>query len=531
MHLKTGPDMESERDLSRYLLLFQLEYVLDQSPLQLTEKANRIGFTWTDSLKNVRLRLMNKKRDYLFTTQNWNGSIEYGRYIDQWLNLYNYGRFLLSRGEEVQTVTRTLADGSQVAEQVKVGVYKFDGGSRILLFPSAPWAIQTFEGDVGWDEADFHDAQEQMWAAIATRLQWGFNASAWSACNHANTWWQLVLCKNAKEPGSGWKYRKITIHDAIADGIVERINAKSGRNLTREEFLEDCRRRAVTPEIFAARFECNPSSSANSLTDWATIEKASRMPIVRAHMDSVLVRQLFGHAADAPNDAAVAARMQKMQAWLEDIFGGLAKTPELYRLGYDVAASDAGDLGSFWLSAKKGTRYEQRALLTTQTEDWHFHNAAMNYFMERFPAILGAGDKTGLGRETTWKAAQKFSGRFAAVAFTAESKSEMGVRLMSLFASAEMLIARREVDGTNADIGMDFFSLQRSTSNGRVVFTATQNPLNKASHCDIAWSAALAASAQAMLDKPQDQAPVGVSRIKRLVRGGLGMFRRKGGAW
>ena len=527
MHIQTGPNLENDADVSQYLLPFQADYVFDESPLQLTEKANRIGFTWTDALRAVRGRFQHAKRDYLFTTQNWNGSIEYGRYIDQWLNLYNYGKYLISKSEQSETVPRQLDDGTKVAEQVKVGVYKFDNGSRILLFPSAPWAIQTFEGDVGWDEADFHDQQEQMWAAIATRLQWGFNASAWSACNHANTWWQMVLCKNAREPGSGWKYRKITIHDAINDGIVERINAKSGRNMTREEFLADCRRRAVTPEIFAARFECNPSNSANALTDWATIEGASRMPILRAHMDAETARRLFGLASDHPTDAAIANRTRSMKAWLEDQFGTLAANNEPMRLGYDVAASDRGDLGSFWLSAKKGTRYEQRALLTTQTEDWHFHNAAMSFFMERFPATLGAGDKTGLGRETTWKAEQKYKGRFAAVPFTAESKSEMGVRLMSLFSSGEMLIAKREVDGTNADVGMDFFSLQRSTSNGRVTFTATANPLNKASHCDMAWSAALAASAEAMLDKPQEQAPVGVSRVRRMGRGVLGMFRRK----
>jgi hypothetical protein len=43
----------------------------------------------------------------------------------------------------------------------------------------------------------------------------------------------------------------------------------------------------------------------------------------------------------------------------------------------------------------------------------------------------------------------------------------------------------------------------------------------------MAWSAALAASAEAMLDKPQEQAPVGVSRVRRMGRGVLGMFRRK----
>lgn len=500
MHIKTKPDMESERDLSRYLCPFQVEAVECQARYQYTEKANRIGFTWLDALRNVRRRIAQPGRDYLFTTQNWMGAVEYGRYLDQWINIFGLGLAVISRGEEIMSFERIQPDGSKVAVQEKVGVYHFAGGSRIILFSSSPWGLQTFEGDVGWDEAAFHDHQEQMWAAISTRLQWGFDVSVWSAHNGVGSWFNQVLGKLAKAPESGWHCRKITIYDAIEDGLVEKINEKTGGTMTREQFLADCRRRALTPAIFAERFECAPSEAGSNIVPWSIIEKASTQKIERLHIGTDEVRQRFGFASDCGTDEAIKARMQKMRAFLRERFAPLFIKPEHFRLGYDVAASGEGDLGSFWLSAKVGGRLQQRALLTTQTEDWHFHEAAMGFFMEDLPAVKGCGDGTGLGREITWKAGAKYSGRFEAVRFSRDSKATMGARLMNQLTGGEFEIAAAGEGQKDADVGMDIFSLQKHARDGGLLFLATQNPLNAASHCDMAWSAALAAHADATIE-------------------------------
>jgi phage FluMu gp28-like protein len=498
MHLETSPNPENDAHLSRYLCPFQVEGVRCRDRYQVTEKANRIGWTWIDALRNILLRLEHKKRDYLFTTQNWNGALEYGRYLEQWLGLFDYGRFLVSRGEEEMTFWRTAADGSQVATQEKVGTYTFDGGSRIILFPSSPWGLQTFEGDVGWDEAAFHAQQKEMWAAIATRLQWGFGVCVWSAHNGVGSWFNQVLLKLAKAPNSGWKTRKVTIYDAIADGLVEKINARSGGSMTREEFLADCKRRALTPEIFAERFECAPSDSGSNIVPWSIMEAAARVSsIVRHHFSQAEVSERFGHAASASTRAAVEARKAKIRAFVRECFGPLFASPAHYRLGYDVAASGEGDLGSFWLAAKEEQRLAQRGLLTTQHEDWHWHEAALDALME-LPGVLGCGDKTGLGRQISWTAEQRFPGRFEGVPFTRETKATMGARLMQLLQGGEFLVAAQGEGQVFADVAMDIFGLQKAASGG-LTFTATKNPLNAASHGDIAWSAALAAHADATL--------------------------------
>lgn len=482
--IKSGPDVDSAKSVSRYFLRYQQDAIECADRMQVTEKANRIGFTYMDAFLNVRKRLHHKRRDYLFTTQNWAGAVEYSRYLDHFISIFNLSKSLISRTEETVNVT----DDKGVARQEKIGTYNFDTGSRIVLFSSNPWSIQTFEGDVGWDETAFHDAQEKMYTALITRITWGYDLAAWSAHNGMGSWFNQVLLKLAKAQGSGWTHRKITIYDAIADGLVEKINERGGKQMTREEFLADCRKRALTPAIFAERFECNPADAGSSIVPWGIIEKSRNVPqIIRHHMSDAEVKTLFGLSTDSGP-----RRLALMQDWLLKQFGALKHGKEKIRFGFDVAASGQGDLGSFWLDAKVGGRLEQRALLTTQTEDWNFLTAALNWFMEELPDARGAGDKTGLGRQICWQAEQAFPGRFVGVPFTAPGKSALGTRLMNQLTAGE-----RGLPVGEADVAMDLFSLQKSVRSGQVAFDAVQNPLNAASHCDMAWSAALSGEADA----------------------------------
>lgn len=481
MHLVTSPSIESETDLSRYLLNFQVEGVLSQAILEYTRKCNRCGWSWTMALKAVRSRIMQTvKRDSLFTTQNMEGAMEYGLYLRLWIDVYDLSRFLILNGHEEQvTVMKDDGKGGKVAVQERRTTWKFDNGSRIILFSSNPHSLQTFEGDVDWDEAEFHEQQDEMHTALSTRLMWGFKYHAWSACNGVDTWVNQVLWPQATAPNSGWKVRTITIYDAIQAGIVERINAKSGQHMSREDFISLCRRRVITEEAFAQRFECLPSGSKGAIIDLKVIQSRAVRKITRHHITQNEVAASFG-----PADEDLKGRVKAMGEWMAERFGETFRHPAHYRLGFDVAASGQGDLGSFWVDVKDGNRYLQVALLTTRTEDWHFLETALDWFMDR-PGMMGAGDGTGIGRNITWKAAAKYSGRFVGVQFTETSKSRMGLRLMMQLQNGNRLISGGDAD---ADITMDIYGLQKQTRNNVITFKPTKNTLNPASHGDMAVS-------------------------------------------
>lgn len=525
MHIVTSPDIERAEQASRYFCDYQLEGIECGARYQYTEKANRIGWTFLDAFKNVRLRLMHKKRDYLFTTQNWAGAVEYGRYLDHFIGIYNLGRHLISRDEKEVTVQYEDEAGKTVARQEKIGTYHFDTGSRIILFSSNPWSIQTFEGDVGWDEAAFHESQERMYAALSTRITWGYDISVWSAHNGMGSWFNQVLGKLARAPGSGWHCRKVTIYDAVRDGLVRKINERAGTRMTDEEFLADCRKRALTPAIFAERFECNPSDAGSSIVPWSVIERARDVDdIVRHHLGDDAVKSAFGLATQS-----VELRVRRMNDWMLERFGPLLARKEKFRIGFDVAASGQGDLASIWVDGKTPRGLEHRGLLTTQTEDWDFLTAALMWFMNHLPDCRGRGDSTGLGRQITWTAEQRTGGRFEGVPFNRTTKSAMGSRLMNQLSTGECRLAKGE-----DDVAMDIFSLQKSVQGGLLLFEAVQNPLNSASHCDMAWSKALAAEADAdgggycppphPLPKPSEEGWMGSARrgLARRFRGLVG---------
>ena len=503
MHLKTAPDVESELDLSRYLLPCQVEGVLNDARYQYTEKANRIGWTWTMALKDIRKRLMSPGRDCLFTTQNWNGAIEFGRYIKQWLAVYDLGRFCIVNGSEEYITVHKDVDGSgkKVAVQEKVGIWKFDGGGRMILFSSSPEGIQTFEGDVRWDEAEFHERQEEMSVALGTRIQFGYDLHYWSACNGMDTWINQVLLRQVKAKDSGWHFRRITIYDVIDQGIVEKINARAGTNMTRAEFLEDCRRRVITPAAFAERFECERTTSGSAIVAWQVLETAATETITRAHLDDQEIKDLFGPAdEDAPR------RVVEMTKWMQEHFGEVLKNPAHYRLGFDVAASGKGDLASYWIDKKEGGIYRQTCLLTTRTEDWHFLQSALHWFMDR-PGMRGAGDSTGLGKQITWTASKAFSGRFIGVPFSETSKSRMGTRMMTQLQSGERRITKN-VEGRR-DVVMDVYCVQKKQEGNQIAFKSTANSLNAASHGDMAWSAMLTPE----IDCAAEETPVTITLI------------------
>ena len=68
----------------------------------------------------------------------------------------------------------------------------------------------------------------------------------------------------------------------------------------------------------------------------------------------------------------------------------------------------------------------------------------------------------------------------------------MGHALMNQLAMAEKVFPTGE-----DDIAQDFFSMRKTFSGGRWIFSEGRNNLNPASHCDIAWAGALATRADA----------------------------------
>jgi phage FluMu gp28-like protein len=478
-------DLEDDGKLSKYFLRHQLTWILDDARMQLAEKSVRIGWTYADAFKNVRKRILNRKRNYLFQTKDQQSSIEYLKTCGQHAEIFNLTRSIVSRGEDSVRVQSKREGGESFTEDVKFGYINFDNGSRIIAFSSNPYAMAVFEGDVGLDEFAKHQAAEKLWETAQGRITWGYDLGVWSAHDGTDTLF-YQFAQEARAGKGGWSHYRVTMEDAVEMGLVEKINETRGTNYTREEFLADCRTRARLEEIYQQAYMCNPRGSTSAIVPWASIRNCLRdYGIERVHLEAGQITEAFG--AFSPGNAY--AREQRIAAFLDSVFARAFNEPARYRLGFDVAASGQGDLAAIYIDRKLAPALQLAALFTCRTDDWNFLKTVLWYFHRRLPALQSAGDETGLGRQICWETAQQFPGVFTPVNFASE-KHDMGFSLMNQLATAEKIFPRGE-----PDIAQDFFGLRKIYAGKRWTFTESRNLLNAASHCDIAWGGALSGRA------------------------------------
>lgn len=474
-----------DKKLSRYFLPHQMVWIRDEARMRFAEKSVRIGWTYADAFKNVRKRLLNKNRDYLFATKDQASAVEYLQTCETFAKIFNFAKSIVSRGMDSVKIPAKDDKGNSFIEEVKFGFIKFDNGSRILAFSSNPYAMAVFGGDVGLDEFAKHQNAEKLWETAQGRITWGYDLGIWSAHDGTDTLF-YQFAQEARAGKGGWSYYRVTMEDAVELGLVEKINQVMGTTFTREAFIQDCKNRARLPEIYEQAYNCNPTGSTSAIVPWAQIENCRQdYAIERLHLEANQVAELFG----VFRPESQTAREVKIAQFIRAAFPKLFSTTATYRLGFDVAASGQGDLASIYVDQKESGRLKLKGLLTCRTDDWNFLKTALWTFHRALPALQAAGDETGLGRQICWETTAQFPGIFTGVNFASE-KHDMGFALMNQLAVAEKVFPKGE-----PDIAQDYFGLRKIYQGKRWVFTEVRNLLNAASHCDIAWSGALSSKA------------------------------------
>jgi phage FluMu gp28-like protein len=542
------PSVSFDRDsfLARFFTPYQLAWIFAEDHLHaqnkqafiLAEKSVRIGWTYADAFKNVRKRLNFKNRDYLFATKDYPSALEYMRVCKDFAEMFNSAGFVISHGEDHLKVPRA---GSTFTEEIKIGYIKFDNGSRIIAFSAHPQAMAVYGGDVGLDEFAKHPNAELLWQTAQGRVTWAYDLALWSSHEGDDTLFnqfaqqaravlssspalrsafdeggssngpsspcspspsRITHHESRPTPSSPWNlYFRVTVLDAIELGLLDLINRTRNSNLTPNQFLTDCRARAGLDQIFQQSYMCNPVPAGASIVEWSAIERCrSDYQIERLHLESSDITRLFGDF----NPSSQLARHSKIELFLEDNFPKLLDTSRAsritqhasssrnhqlstisYRLGFDIAASGQGDLSVLYVDESKSDDLWLRALLTCRTEDWDFIKTVLFYFLENIPRIRAAGDESGLGRQICWEASQRYSFKFTKVNF-ATKKQDLGFALMN-----QLSVAEKHIPKDHPDIAADFFALRKIHTGTRWLFTEGRNHQNPASHCDIAWAAAL----------------------------------------
>lgn len=255
-------------------LPYQLEYLKDQSRLKILEKSRRIGGTYVQAFEDVLDCIDEPGLKVFFSSADITAAAEYGDYIAAWitkLNAISYAMRDLDE-EELQDIR-----DFQVADEdkgIKVKLIEFLNGSKIYLLSSNPKAFRSKGGKIVWDEAAWHEQDAKMWAAAKPAAMWGYAIRILSTHNGVKSVFNQLIQK-AKQL-KNWSHHRVTILDAVAQGLLDRIKGRKTTRQERKDWLAEERAGCLDESQWQQEYMCNPQDESTALLSYKAISAMER---------------------------------------------------------------------------------------------------------------------------------------------------------------------------------------------------------------------------------------------------------------
>jgi phage FluMu gp28-like protein len=459
-----APGSASRATREAAFLPYQLRWIEDQSRIAVWEKSRRIGADFCDAFRAVRERITGARTtDYWYSSADESAAFEYMQYVKTWA-LDVYGLVL----ELVDGVERFGRDDVRV---MSVTFPEIHGRRpRIIAMASNPKSFRSKGGDVCLSEFAFHDNAFELWKAARPVITWGGRVRILSSHNGIESMFnQMVEMGRRHAEGTprtndiAVSLHRTTIDDAIADGLVERINLVSGEHATREEFREACRRDCGDERIFAEEYLCRPSEESGSYFPYELLRPST--------------------GADAKPQTEVKPFLDSIHRW------GIGA--DALRAGIDVGRKR--DRFVIWVVARFGAMRLTAGILEFEDRPFGVMELAIAAMMDTvIPGTDGRTvqvsrcciDATGIGMQLAERAVEKYRTRVEAVTFTSAVKEDLFTRLRRDIEERTVTIP------DDAVVLADINSIRKTvTTAGNVRFDAQATDLG---HADRATALALA---------------------------------------
>ena len=418
----------------KYFLPYQAAWIRDTHHLRICEKGRQIGLSYGDSYdsvrkvapKNARLPVWVVSRDEIQAKQ-------YLLYCKRWARVLNYAAEDL--GEVVIDHEKKLT----------AQVLKFANEQCIYSLSSNPDAIVGKTGHVKLDEFALNKEQRTLYAVAKPVIQWGGTLSIISTHRGVGTVFNELI-GDIKHRGNkmGWSLHTIPIQRAVEDGLVEKINAATGRSDTREAWLARQRAECIDEEQWLQEYCCIPADESQAFITYAMISGC----------EAENVRRDFEYLKTCGNPI---------------------------RIGFDVARTT--HLSVIDVEEQVGDVFHERMRIEMRGKTFAEQEAEFDRLLT-LPNVIAAIDATGLGMQLAERAVKRHGNyRVLPVKFTMQSKSELAYPLKSAHEDRALRYERDDL------LRNDLRGIKKEVLPGggeRFVGEAAD------SHCDRFWSKALA---------------------------------------
>ena len=208
------------------LLRYQGKWNSDRSRVKVIEKSRRIGISWGDAAESALDAAQAKGCNTWYLGYNKDMAEQYIEDVAFWAKHYNLA---------ASSIEETVLENED--EDILVFRVRFASGFKVSALSSRPSNLRAKKGKIVIDEAAFHpDLPELLKAAMAI-LAWGGQVRVISTHNGIdNPFNQLI--KDIRDGKLDYSLHTVTLDDAIADGLYQRICLINGEVWTKEKEIE-----------------------------------------------------------------------------------------------------------------------------------------------------------------------------------------------------------------------------------------------------------------------------------------------------
>jgi phage FluMu gp28-like protein len=425
-----------------YFLPYQRAWRADTSRLKICQKSRQIGLSYVDSYDSVLKAALHPGRNVWVMSRDEAQAKQYIRYCKHWANILHYAA--TDHGEQVFT-----AKGGKA---VQVQVLSFASHASIYALSSNPDAIVGKTGHVKLDEFALHKDQRTLYAVAKPVIQWGGTLSVISTHRGAGTVFNEII-GDIQQRGNrmGWSLHSIPIQTAVVQGLVEKINAATGGNDSREIWLARQRAECIDEEQWLQEYCCVPADEAAAFISFELINGCTEPDLRLA-----TVQELVESLSTPPQPAA-----------------------QLF-LGLDVARKK--DLCVFDVGEKIGDVVWDRVRIELLNRPFAEIEEQL-YQLLRMPQVRRAClDATGMGLQLAERASERFEWKIEPIIFTAQTKEALATGLKMDLENRHL----RVVD--DPDLRADLRGIRKEvTLSGNTRYAGETAD----SHCDRFWAKAL----------------------------------------
>ena len=274
---------EAQPENEPVFLRYQQKWFEDESQIMIAEKSRRTGLTWAEAGRNVINAAKPRSRggcNTFYVGSKQEMALEYIAACALFARAFN-------QLAEADVYEQTFWDSSKQEEILTYMIRFPKTGRKIQALSSRPSNLRGLQGDVVIDEAAFHESLEELLKAALALTMWGNKVRLISTHNGVDNLFNEYI-QDAREGKKDYSVHRITLDDAISQGLYQRICYVTGQTWSLEaqrKWRDGLYKNAPNKESAEEEYGCVPKKSGGTYLGRVLIEQAMvadhSIPIIR----------------------------------------------------------------------------------------------------------------------------------------------------------------------------------------------------------------------------------------------------------